>query len=393
MVVIQISLVEKIRKLIALKVEDDYWDFKQEWHQDNERLLVDILSFANTVHEHDCYLIIGVSDNGEVVGVSEEGRKRQADVLDLLSNTVFAGDNVPEVRVDTLKIAGKEVDVLTVLNSFNTPFYLKTKSQRYHRIKEGYIYARTGDRNTPISQNANYQQIEMLWKKRLGLTKPPLLQIQDRLKNKLEWTQNEGTYYNIYKPEFKLVVEDIDDEWEDRRSPQFYSFSQVNSSTSHYNLKIMCHETILKELYLVVLDSGRLITSMPEQGFICKSSIRDDYKYAYRFFVKGSLNYRVQEFFYDEESDDARIAKRNLDEVILYYVCEEEREAFEIYASYQRPKLDKYFEDLKGTFFDIDRGEERERVRYRESLVAGLVLNKLLKEFREERKLEDGEGK
>jgi len=98
------SLESKIKNLIAKKSEGEYWDFKQEWHNDNERLLHDILCFANTVHDKDCYLIIGVSDTGEIIGVNEENRRRQADILDLLSNTVFAGDNVPEVRLDTIKI-------------------------------------------------------------------------------------------------------------------------------------------------------------------------------------------------------------------------------------------------------------------------------------------------
>lgn len=40
----------KILTLINKKVEGDYWDYKQEWHSENERLLLDILCFANTVH-------------------------------------------------------------------------------------------------------------------------------------------------------------------------------------------------------------------------------------------------------------------------------------------------------------------------------------------------------
>ena len=47
----------------------------------------------------------------------------------------------------------------------------------YCNLKEGYIYVRVGDKNTPISQNATIPQIEMLWKKRFGLTQPPLTTI------------------------------------------------------------------------------------------------------------------------------------------------------------------------------------------------------------------------
>lgn len=230
------NLASKIYTLINKKAEGDYWDFKQEWHKDNERLLHDILCFANTVHDRDCYLIIGVSDNGEIIGLNEENRVKQVAILDLLSNTVFAGDNTPEVKVETIRIAGKEIDILTVFNSYNVPFYLKKKSKKYHNIKEEYIYTRIGDRNTPISQNANIQQIEMLWKKRLGLTQPPLTQIINRLVNKIEWVENNDTHYNIYNPEFKLVEEYDDDEY-GRKSGEFYVYSQTNSKFMYKDLK------------------------------------------------------------------------------------------------------------------------------------------------------------
>lgn len=135
------SLESKIKNLIDRKSEGEYWDFKQEWHKDNERLLHDILCFANTVHDKDSYLIIGVSDTGEIVGVGEENRRKQVDILDLLSNTVFAGDNIPEVRLDTIEIEGKEIDILTIFNSYTVPYYLKAKCKRYNNIREGIVYA------------------------------------------------------------------------------------------------------------------------------------------------------------------------------------------------------------------------------------------------------------
>ncbi|MEB6548862.1 ATP-binding protein [Heyndrickxia sporothermodurans] len=133
------NLASKIYTLINKRAERDYWDFKQEWHKDNERLLHDILCFANTVHDRDSYLIIGVSDDGEIIGLNEKNRIKQVTILDLLSNVVFAGDNTPEIKVETIRIDGKEIDILTVFNSYNVPFYLKKKSKRYHNIKEEYI--------------------------------------------------------------------------------------------------------------------------------------------------------------------------------------------------------------------------------------------------------------
>lgn len=54
--------IEKIKSLINSIHEGDYLDFKQAWYTENERLLHDILCFANTVHNKNCYIIIGVSE-------------------------------------------------------------------------------------------------------------------------------------------------------------------------------------------------------------------------------------------------------------------------------------------------------------------------------------------
>lgn len=39
--------------LISKQIEGDYWDYKQKWHSENERLFFVILCLANTVHNVD----------------------------------------------------------------------------------------------------------------------------------------------------------------------------------------------------------------------------------------------------------------------------------------------------------------------------------------------------
>jgi len=374
------SLESKIRNLINRKSEGEYWDFKQEWHKDNERLLHDILCFANTVHDKDCYLIIGVSDTGEIVGVGEENRRKQVDILDLLSNTVFAGDNIPEVTLDTIEIEGKEIDVLTIFNSYTVPCYLKSKCKKYNNIREGFIYTRVGDRNTPINQNASIQQIEMLWKKRFGLTQPPLVQIANRLENKLEWSQNENTYYNIYKPEFKLEVE-YDYKY-DRDAGEFYVYSQINSRFMYENLKIMCCGTILKEFQLVVLDSGRYETPVPRLGFAGYDKWRYNPKFTYRYFLKDSIDYKLQQFLFNTENEEAVYAKRRFDEVILYYENEEEKSAFEFYVENNQDLIESYIIEADKRYYEIDTSNEMYAKECKRRLSTGLALNKALQEFR-----------
>ena len=376
------AFIEKIKFLINSSHEGDYWDFKQAWHAENERLLHDILCFANTVHNENCYIIIGVSDTGEVVGVSEENRRKQADILDLLSNTVFAGDNSPEVRVDTTRLKGVEIDVLTVLNSFNVPFYLKSKSKKYNNIKEGYIYTRVGDKNTPISQNARIQQIEMLWKKRLGLTQPPLQQIVARLENKSEWALNDETHYNIHKPEF-MLVEECDDDEDDRRKGEFYVYSQCNSRFLYKVLKIMCNQTILKEFELISLDSGRYKTPIPTWGHVCHDEYMVNHKCPYKYFLMDSIDYKLQKFFFDTEDMEDVYAKGRLNEVILYFEDNEERLSFEFYAENRQKLVEQYIKEADKTYFQIDVVDEHVKKIEKHRLSIGLALNRLLKEYRE----------
>lgn len=48
---------ELLEILHSSQHETDTYDFKERWENTNSELLKDILSFANTAHHHDCYLI------------------------------------------------------------------------------------------------------------------------------------------------------------------------------------------------------------------------------------------------------------------------------------------------------------------------------------------------
>ena len=346
-------------------------------------MLLDILCLANTVHNEDCYILFGVADNGEITGLSEDSpnRKNQAAILDLLSNTVFAGDNVPSVAVETLTVKGKEIDVLTVFNSYNVPFYLKSKSKRYNSIQMGYIYSRVGDRNTPINENSTMQQIEMLWKKRLGLLNPPLEQIVARLKNKLEWKQLGDTYYNIYNPDFKLV-----DEWdtEDRRhgNRPFYSYNQCNESTHYSTLKILCRETVLKKFEIVTLDSGRYSTPAPEWGFIHDPVYKSQSLYSYRYMIKDGIDYVIQQFLYDEENQEQWMAKYRFDEVVLYFENKVEQEEFHKTIEDSPNIIEQYIDDAELGHFHISSNNKLEVKDATEKLATGFAFNRFLSDFR-----------
>lgn len=346
-------------------------------------MLHDILCFANTVHNQDCYIIIGVADNGEIVGLSEDSpnRKNQENILTLLHSTVFAGDLTPSISLETIKIRDKEVDVLTIHNSFNVPYYLKFVSKKSNGLQFGYIYSRNGDRNTPISENSSMGQIELLWKKRLGLLNPPLQQIVSRLKNKIEWEQIEYTYYNIYNPDFKLVKEwDIEDRRTDNRP--FYSYNQCNESTSLSTLKIMCKETVLKQFEVVILDSGRYSTPTPELGFIHDPLYKTETLFEYRYMLKGSIDFAIQQFLYDEENQEERMAKYRFDEVVLYFDTKEEQEEFHQTVESNPEIVNQYIEDAKLGRYPISSNNKLEIKDVTNKLITGFAFNRFLYDYR-----------
>ena len=369
------SITNLISYFISNGKEGEWWDFKQEWHINTHDLIKDIICFANTVHDEDCYLIFGVSDNLKLTGM-QQSRKKQADVIDALSNLHFAGDNIPKIDIETVNFEGTELDVLKIFDTDRTPIYLK---KPYGSMRQGCIYSRNGDKNTPDSGNAEIVEIENLWRKRLGLTKPPLEYIIDRLQNKLEWNQHGDYYYNLYKPEYSIKKYDGDEDG-DRCGDEFYSYSQTNESTSYSMLDIMAHNTVLNSYQITNLDSGRLSIPVPEWGFLHFGEYHQDAR-AYKYYIKGSDRYRVLDFLYNPENSDERCAFDDLLNVVLIYHSEEERKAFERYVLANPEKLDSLVNASKEYEY-IATESELKTSEYKKRLRTGIALNTLLKGWR-----------
>lgn len=76
-----------IRFFLEQGKEGDCWDFKQEWHENIADLIKDIVCFANTVHDENCYLIFGVADNLKSKVCKNRERNRQ--ILSILYQISF----------------------------------------------------------------------------------------------------------------------------------------------------------------------------------------------------------------------------------------------------------------------------------------------------------------
>lgn len=96
------SFREEVLRLIALRQEGEYWDFKKEWHKSKPDLLHDIICMANNITNHDGLIIIGVDEETDysICNVAnDQNRKKTQDIVAFLREKKFAGGIRPTVYV------------------------------------------------------------------------------------------------------------------------------------------------------------------------------------------------------------------------------------------------------------------------------------------------------
>jgi len=371
-----LELTDLVKLCISRGHEGDFWDFKQEWHKDMPALIKDIICFVNTVHSENCYLIFGISDDCRVVGM-KQSRYELANIIDALSKLEFATIDVPEITLDTIVLDGIEVDVLTILNTDNTPIYLR---KPYGKMHPGCIYLRKGDRNTPDNSNALFGDIEMLWKKRFRLTKPPLEYIKNHLNNPLEWNETQDCYYNIFRPEY--VLEHVYDESDRDLRAEFYAYAMTNEHVVYSSMVVKCSGTIVDNYQIVALDGGRYTTPTPEWGFLGKRLTENGPEFSYKYFLKDSFRYSLHSFMYHEENGEERYAHDDLMDIVLLFDSVDEKNEFERYVEYHIQNLrDRVDAQNEYSYVRADSEAETRFIIHR--LRTARVLQSILKEYRE----------
>ena len=145
--------------LINLRAEGSFYDYKLEMHTDMANLLHDILCLSNNTENKDAYLIYGVNDQGEAVGLSTE--IRLDNILDFFKTQEFAGGHMPEIDVKSLFYKYKRIAVIVCKSSKYVPFFL---IKNCRGVFANQIYTRVGNTNTPKNQHACYNDVERLWR-------------------------------------------------------------------------------------------------------------------------------------------------------------------------------------------------------------------------------------
>ena len=140
--------IERFNQIIQ-KGENDLVDFKVVGYFNDDdvstkkdkdaEFVKDILSFANTVREDSAYIIIGVQDNGEKVGITDADFTDSAILQAKIKGKVSPIPNFNAFPFYDEK--GLQYQIIEVLISWSSTAYLPTVTVG-NTLKKGQVYLR-----------------------------------------------------------------------------------------------------------------------------------------------------------------------------------------------------------------------------------------------------------
>jgi len=286
---------ELIEKLVKGNREGEWWDFKLKHHINLADLLHDVLCMANILYKGDRYIIFGVNDDSEMVGINlEDKRNTQADILDYFRKMRFANYNIPSVELSTLFFNDKEIDLLTIKNSKNKPYYL-TEDERKGKttVRSGVIYSRLGDTNTPKDRCANPYEIEAIWRERFGLNDSASKRFIDVLLDFNNWQYDgiDSAFYDV-DPDYTIKIGESETE-----GGKFWWEKGLFEKTVKYYYSLIYKNVELYKIPVVRYRSENLCIPFPNIEYVtyplkndnCKTDIYCDLF----FFQKDKIEYSL----------------------------------------------------------------------------------------------------
>lgn len=395
-----VDLKNEILELIERHAEGEYWDFKQQWHSNNADLLQDIICMANSPANRDCYIIIGVEDKTYIIlGVNDENRKKQQNVIDLLrQKPSWAGGYIPEVYVKTISVDDKELDIIIIKQSDNTPFYLlEDYKGGGNPIFKGAIYTRKGDTNTPKTSTADLHDTELLWKRRFGLLYNPSQRAKYNVKDLENWRmvgnieeslkQGYALFYYLPDPDYVIYfIYECDKQEYDACKPlsrvdennrgegcfYIYAFSNVS-----YYLDFSDNSKVILYYRMVPIYSSCVECIDRRRTMIVPPEFWHD-----AYYIKDSFRFLTFEFlFYWLCGNHSWEAKEMLMRVIPLYDNESEYKRFTEYIKDRGFSRERIFENkMSGEALKRLLHTEVSDYEYYGSFTALDGVNKLLKE-------------
>lgn len=138
-----------IINLIENECENEYLDFKAKDYIDKGDFLIDLMSMANSMHEGDKYIIVGVKDNisgdRNIIGV--DGKKEQAEFQQLVNENIE-----PKIKFEykTIMYKGKTIGYYKISKDNKDRPYIAKKhyNNKCRDVRLGECYIRKNSINS-----------------------------------------------------------------------------------------------------------------------------------------------------------------------------------------------------------------------------------------------------
>lgn len=236
------------------------------------------------------------------------------------------------------------------------------------------------DSNTPKNKTAEISHIEYLWKKRFHLLTAPLEQVFYYLQNKDNWLDvvddsSMTRQYYKYFPEYIIEYCSCDN----RDGYEYYLFSQTDSRPHWYNIYVKYHQTTLFSTIGIGLDGNRYFTNVP-----CTDYLFDDWRHegnvSFKYYVKGTKEMILHDFFFDYDSHDAVYARQRFEECILIFSSDVEKMNFKEYAVIRWAERQSYLEDVNLPYMELPDTYRKDA--FKEDYENAIVLKRMLNDYR-----------
>lgn len=342
---------EEIMALIDGKTEGSYWDFKEKHHDLECKLLHDILCMANNLEGRDAYLIFGVEDKTcNIVGVEKGSKYTLIYFRQFLKERKFAGDNRPDIDFYNFEIENKQVDVLIIKKSNNTPFYLAEEFKKDGTVVRCSTYTRVNDTNTDINKTADIYHVEKLWRRRFGIDKSIKERYNLLLDSPEDWDvdwDNRSHAYHMIFPEFQMKLGEF------RNGVTPASVFYLDPNAEFASLKLYYHSTLIHETSLWNFDGYRLFLPAESTGLASPFGVTVLY---YLYYDLSTVNGQLFRIFTKDMLKKYDTSSRGVGgDSFLIFKDDKERKSFDEYAKLNIKNIDfnKIREDNK-RYIELD---------------------------------------
>lgn len=284
---------KKFNELIK-ETESVYLDFKEKYHDKNDDLLHDILCLSNSDHSGDRYIVYGINDSRERIGLAEEPSHSVDGLIQFLQGSGINKTLHNYVELFSFEQDGKYFALLRIKNVPLKPFFLLKKIKN---IQAGAIYTRHGSKNTDKDKTATDDEVLLMWRERFGLDRKPLDKVLDFLDDTENWKRLETgresdfhpEFYFEYSPEFRISF-----------SKTVHKFKNMEEITSTERESIPPNwkngTAIYKNVYRITYLGQTLIEAYVWEGDDCREliplpEISDGGQG--RYIERSSINYKL----------------------------------------------------------------------------------------------------